>query len=156
MTTTYVTDVADATLAVRPLIAGTVVLDEHVAARAAWSAVGAYEGRSHLALDLHFLLFAWADNADDESRILGRAMQVIEDTPIVSGPLLAGNFDWAPHEALQILLEDLEPEMLIRLFETLPIRYRLGAPYVARVLRIDGQIAPVEPPVATATIRVRS
>src|SRR5690242_10294054 len=68
--------------------------------RAAWSAVGAYDGRSHLALDLHFLLFAWADNADDESRILGRAMQVIEDTPIISGPLLAGNLDWAPHEAL--------------------------------------------------------
>src|SRR5437762_13837895 len=32
--------------------------------RAAWSALGYLDGRSHLPLDLHFLATAWADNAE--------------------------------------------------------------------------------------------
>src|SRR5262245_14789031 len=43
--------------------------------RAAWSAVGSQDGQSHLPVDLHFLLTPWADNAEFELRILGRAMQ---------------------------------------------------------------------------------
>ena len=124
--------------------------------RAAWSAVGAYDGRSRLALDMHFLLTAWAANAENELRILGRTMQILEDTPIISGPLLAGNAGWAPDECLQVVLGEMESETLVRLFETLPIRYRLSVPYIARVVRIDGVEVPREPPVATAITRRRS
>ncbi|WP_255990917.1 DUF4255 domain-containing protein [Chitinolyticbacter albus] len=120
--------------------------------RAAWSAVGAADGRSHLALDLHFLLTAWADAAENEHRILGRAMQVIEDTPIVSGPLLAGAGDWSPTEALHLLLEEVDTESLMRIFDSLPIDYRLSVPYIARVVCIDGAPATREPDVVTATI----
>lgn len=124
--------------------------------RAAWSAVGAYDGRSRLALDMHFLLTAWAANAEEELRILGRTMQALEDTPIVSGPLLAGDAHWAPDECLQVVLGEMDSETLVRLFETLPIRYRLSIPYVARVLRIDGVEVLREPPVVTAITRRRS
>lgn len=130
-------------------------IDYNKTMRAAWSAVGAYDGRSRLALDLHFLLTAWASNAEDELTILGRTMQVLEDTPIISGPLLAGGAGWAPDECLQVVLGDMDSETLVRLFETLPIRYRLSIPYVARVLRVDGAVEPREPPVVTAITRRR-
>src|SRR3712207_4771056 len=81
--------------------------------RAAWSAVGAYQQRSVLALELHFLLSAWGANADEELRILGRAMQALEDTPILGGPLLAGD-GWAPGESLQVVLEAMDTAALLR------------------------------------------
>lgn len=106
--------------------------------RAAWSAVGLNDGRSHLALDLHYLITAWANNAENEHLILGRAMQAIEDTPILSGPVLMQASDWAPSESLQLVLEDIDTESLMRIFDSLPVDYRLSVPYVARVTRIDG------------------
>ncbi|UXY14693.1 DUF4255 domain-containing protein [Chitiniphilus purpureus] len=119
--------------------------------RAAWSAVGQADGRSHLALDLHFLITAWADAAENEHRILGRAMQAIEDTPILSGPLLAGAADWAPTEALHLVLEEVDTEALMRIFDSLPIDYRLSVPYIARVVRVDGVPAVRDPDVVTAS-----
>src|SRR3954452_24948762 len=38
--------------------------------RAAGGAAGSIDGRSHLPLDLHFLITAWAANAEYEHRIL--------------------------------------------------------------------------------------
>lgn len=131
-------------------------VDSNRAMRAAWSTAGAYDGRSSLALDMYFLLTAWAANAESELRILGRTMQALEDTPIISGPLLAGNAGWAADECLQVVLGDMESETLVRLFETLPIRYRLSVPYIARVLRLDGVQVPREPPAVTAITRRRS
>ena len=126
--------------------------------RAAWSGVGLNDGRSHLALDLHFLLTAWADNAESEHLVLGRAMQAIEDTPILAGPLLMQATDWAPNESLQLVLEDIDTESLMRIFDSLPTDYRLSVPYVARVTRIDGQRRPVgqrDPDVVTAALGAR-
>ena len=126
--------------------------------RAAWSAVGLNDGRSHLALDLHFLLTAWADNAENEHLILGRALQLIEDTPILSGPLLMQATDWAANESLQLVLEDIDTEALMRIFDSLPVEYRLSVPYVARVTRIDGSRRPAtqrDPDVVTAIVGAR-
>lgn len=121
--------------------------------RAAWSGVSLNDGRSHLALDLHFLLTAWANNAENEQLILGRALQAIEDTPILAGPLLMQATDWAPNETLQLVLEDIDTESLMRIFDSLPVDYRLSVPYVARVTRIDGRRLPAgqrDPDVVTA------
>ena len=56
--------------------------------RAAWAARAEDDGRGHLALDLHFLLTPWADNAEHQHMIIGRAMQVIERVAMLAGPLL--------------------------------------------------------------------
>jgi hypothetical protein len=106
--------------------------------RAAWSAVGSLEGTFHLPLDLHFLLTAWAGNAEHEHQVLGRAMQCLEATPILSGPLLHPPGGWAPNEAVQVILEELTTEALMRIFDSLAANFRLSVPYVARVVRIDG------------------
>ena len=118
--------------------------------RAAWSGVGSFDGQAHLPIDLHFLLIPFAENAEFEAQILGRAMQCIECTPSMSGPLLYPTADWAPNEAVHLMVEDLPIDSVLRTFDSLAVDYRLAVPYLARVVRIDGRL--VEPPPAAATV----
>lgn len=117
--------------------------------RAAWSSVGHVEGRVHLPLDLHLLITPWASNAEDELRILGRAMHYMETHPILSGPLLHPSGAFAANESVQLVLEDVPTEAVMRTFDSLPTEYKLSVPYIARVVRIDGRDAVVRPPVTT-------
>jgi hypothetical protein len=136
-------------------------VDFNKATRAAWSAVGAADGRAHLALDLHFLLTPWADNAEHEYLILGRAMQALEYAPIFSGPLLYDPPTYpdepqaTPTESVQLILEEISTEALMRTFDSLPTDYRLSVPYIARVVRIDSREARAMPPVTDAGIELR-
>jgi hypothetical protein len=129
--------------------------------RAAWSAVGTGDGRGHLALALHFLLTPWAENAEHEQLILGRAMQAIEFTPTLSGPLLytppipfADEPQAEPSEAVHLMMEEISTEALMRTFDSLPTDYRVSVPYVARVVRIVTRDARVVPPVTDANLRL--
>lgn len=140
-------------------------VDFNKAMRATWSAVGHGDGRSHLALDLHYLITPWADNAEHQHMILGRAMQLMEQTPVLSGPLLyapalppiyADEPQAAPTEAVQLILEEVSTEALMRTFDSLPSDYRLSVPYVARVVRIDSRTVLPQPPVTDASLRFRS
>ncbi|MEW5770369.1 MAG: DUF4255 domain-containing protein [Pseudomonadota bacterium] len=134
--------------------------------RAAWSAAGNADGRGHLALDLHYLLTPWADDAEHQHYIIGRAMQAIERTPVLSGPMLytpvlpaaepySGEPEMAPTDSVQLLLEDISTEALMRTFDSLPGEYHLSVPYVARVVRIDTHEAQPGAPVTDAEIRLR-
>src|SRR5271165_5068393 len=84
--------------------------------RPAWSSLGSIDGHCHLPLDLHFLLTAWADNAEDEHQIIGRALQCLETVGALSGPLLYPTGDWEPGEAVQLYLEDMATDDLMRTF----------------------------------------
>ena len=114
--------------------------------RASWSARGAVSGESHLPVDLHFLFIPWAENAVYEQRIIGRVLQCMEDMPILSGPLLDPMTNWGAHEAIQVYLEELSTEDLMRTFDSLPLDYRLCIPYAARVMVIDGKRAQASAP----------
>jgi hypothetical protein len=120
--------------------------------RAAWSAVGADDGRSHLPLDLHFLITPWASNAEHEQRILGSAMRCLDETPVLSGPLLdtTHNAGFEVDEALQVVPDDPEPDWLARMWDTMDAHYRLSIPYIVRIVRIDSDAAPAGPPVLSA------
>jgi Pvc16 N-terminal domain len=120
--------------------------------RAAWSAVGSDDHRSHLPLDLHFLLTPWAANAEHEQRILGSAMRCLDEGPMLSGPLLdtTHGAGFGIDEALQIVPGDLGPDGIMRIWDTLDANYRLSVPYIVRIVRIDSDVAPSGPPVLTA------
>ena len=105
--------------------------------RPVWSAVGSRDGQGHLPIDLHMLLTPWGKTPDDELRVLGRAMQCLETTPILSGPLLDSSGGWATGDAVQMVLGEITIEEIMRTFESLPGDYKLSVPYVARVIRID-------------------
>ena len=122
--------------------------------RAAWSAVGSIDGRGHLPVDLHFLLTAWAPNAEHEHLIIGRTLQALESTPILSGPLLYPA-DWAPNDAVQLVLEEISTEAVMRTFDSLPVDYKLSIPYIARVVRIDSKQAVTAPTTVTTAVGIK-
>jgi len=124
-------------------------VDFNKSMRAAWSGVTYHDGVPHLPLDLHFLLTPWADNAESEHAILGRAMQCLDSTPILSGPLLHQSGEWAPNEAIQLVMEEISTEAVMRTFDSLPSDYRISVPYIARIARLDGRVAAQTPPVTT-------
>ena len=77
-------------------------------------------------------------------------MQCLESTPGFSGPLLHSSGEWDSEESIQIALEEISTEAVMRTFDSLPTDYRLSVPYLARVMRLDGRIATPERPVITA------
>jgi hypothetical protein len=119
--------------------------------RAPWSAIGSDDHRSHLPLDLHFLLTPWASNAEHEQRILGSAMRCLDEQPMLSGPLLdtSHGAGFAVDEALQVVPGDLGHDGIMRIWDTLDASYRLSVPYIVRIVRIDSEAAPSGPPVLT-------
>jgi len=124
--------------------------------RAAWSNVAAREGDARLPLDLHYLMIAYGSNADQEYRILGRVLQAMENMPIFSGPLLDPITDWRASDALQVCLEELTTEDVMRTFDSLPVDYKLSIPYVVRITVIDGNKAQQARPVTQAISRSRA
>jgi hypothetical protein len=124
-------------------------VDFNKTTRAAWSSVGGHDGRAHLPLDLHFLITPWSGNAEEEHAILGRAMQCLESFPILSGPLLHQSGGWAPNEAVQLVLEEVSTEAVMRTFDSLPVEYHLSVPYIARVVRLDSREVNAPPPAST-------
>ncbi len=126
-------------------------VDYNTTMRAAWSQVGFHDGRAHLPVDLHFLLTPWGTNADHEMRIIGRVIQCLDENPILNGPMLDNLSNWTPHEGVQVCLEDLSTEDIMRIYDSLPVNFKLSVPYVARVLRVDGRRADAGVPTVTVT-----
>jgi uncharacterized protein DUF4255 len=124
-------------------------IDYNKTMRAAWSAVGSQDGRGHLPLDLHYMLTPWARDPELEHRIIGRAMQCLETTPILTGPLLTPAGGWAPNEGIQMLLEEVPTEWVMRTFDSLPTDFKLSVPYLARIARIDSRQVYVAPDATT-------
>lgn len=118
--------------------------------RAAWGAHGSLDGRAHLPLDLHFLITAWGENAEHELLVLGKALECLESTPLLSGPLLYPTAEWEDGDLIQLVPADLGTESLLRLFDSLDADFRLSVPYVARIARIDGTRGAPPPQVTTA------
>jgi len=129
-------------------------VDVSAVMRAPWSAVGADDGRSHLPLELHFLLTPWASNAEHEQRILGSAMRCLDERPVLSGPLLdtTHNAGFAVDEALHVVPGDMGPDGIMRIWDTLDAGYRVSVPYVVRIVRIDSDRAAPGPPALSAFI----
>ena len=130
-------------------------VDFNRAMRAAWSAAGSADGRSHLPLDLYFLLTPWAENAEYELRILGKTMQCLDSNPILSGPLLHPSTEWAVNESVQLLIGEISTEAVMRTFDSLPTDYRLSVPYIARIVRLDSKNLVTDHPVTTTATGAR-
>lgn len=114
--------------------------DVNYTMRAPMGAAAAADRRGHLPLDLHYLLTAWARNAEHEHRLIGSAMTCLEDMATLTGPMLDASNDarWSPMETLQILPEEMTTEAVMRTFDSLSARYRLSVPYLVRVVQLTG------------------
>lgn len=96
--------------------------------------------RPMLAVDLHFLLTAWARSASRQHEIAGWMMRVLEDNPTLPANLLnAYRADvFGPDEALEVTLAELSTEDLFRIWEVMINHvYQLSVPYVARGVLLE-------------------
>lgn len=130
-------------------------IEVNAATRAAWSAVASLEGVIHLPLDLHLLVTAWASNAQTELQLVGHVMACLERTPVLSGPLLHPSGSWDSNEAIQVVQNSLDLESTLRVFDSLPVDYRMSVSYIARIARIDARDR-IAPDTATAVSRAKA
>ena len=110
--------------------------------------------RPVLVLDLHYILVVSAPDGASEQRIAGWTLAALEETPVLSGQMLA---DAAPgvfgaDEFVEVLMEDLSTRDLNRIVGAVGLpHHRLALPYVVRGVRIAG--VPLETSRAPATGR---
>ena len=105
--------------------------------------------RQLLPLDLHFFVTAWAPKASLQHAILGWALRLLEDNPILSSSLLNGVREdtFRGDETVELVAGQLTNEELMRIWDDLGTEYQLSVPYVARVVRIESmyELPGVEP-----------
>lgn len=99
-----------------------------------------------LALDLHYLLTAWADSAFNEQTMLTWTMRQIQQHPVLDRSSLSAEADWTAGECIQLLPTELSTGDVMRIWDALEPAYRLSVSYVARVVRIDTDPQPVGRP----------
>ncbi|MFA3789987.1 DUF4255 domain-containing protein [Aliiglaciecola sp. SL4] len=114
-------------------------VDFNSTSRAAYAGKALAKGRAHLPLEFHFLMIPWGITADQEYRILGRTIQCLEDHPLLTGPMLDPVTNWATNDSIQLSLEELSTEDLMRIFDSLPIDYKLCVPYMAKMVVMQGR-----------------
>jgi hypothetical protein len=93
-----------------------------------------------LALDLHFLITAWAKDASLQQSIAGWMLRLLHDTPVLPAALLNQLFPdtFQPGETVELLLAELTTDELFRLWKAVAGHaYQISVPYIARGLRID-------------------
>ena len=95
--------------------------------------------QTRLPVDLHFLATVWARDVSLQHRIAGWLLRTFEDTPILPTGLMetAAPGIFQPDETVEILLDQLTTEDLMRIWDAMPeIDYQLSIPYIARNVQI--------------------
>ncbi len=90
-----------------------------------------------LGLDLHFLLFPWADTAEDELVTFAWTTRQLHQSPILDASSLSPEAGWSADEVVQIVPAELQIEEIMRVWDAIEKPYRLSTSYVARVVRLD-------------------
>ena len=97
-----------------------------------------------LAVDLYYLVTPWASNADKQHRLLGWAMRVLGDTPILPAGLLNAFGPevetFHPDEAVELIFEPLTLSDLSAVWENFKPHVQLTATYVARLVAIESTV----------------
>lgn len=112
--------------------------------------------RPALPLDLHYLLTPWARTAARQQRMLGWAMRVLEDTPILPTGLL-NRYGTDPetfrlNETVELVCEPISLQEIINIWDAFKSNLQLSAAYVARMIAIDSQIEISEGPLAQTRV----
>ena len=94
-------------------------------------------GPPALALELHYLMTAWADDARMEQSVLTWAMREMQLRPVLDGASLTAEAQWAASDVVQIIPAELSVEEMARIWDGLSPKYRLSTAYVARVVPVD-------------------
>jgi hypothetical protein len=94
-------------------------------------------------LDLHYLVTPWSASADTSQRLLGWAVSVLNDTPVIPTGLLntfPGERVFDDDEQIELVWEPLSLPDLYDVWQVSSQRAAPSASYVARAVRIDSQV----------------
>ncbi len=101
-----------------------------------------------LSIDLHYLLTAWGDDAFAEQAVMTWAMRELQMHPVLDSSSLSPDGGWGPADVVQLIPAELTSDELFRIWDLLAPKYRLTVSYIARVVRIDTDVAAGRPTVA--------
>lgn len=107
--------------------------------------------KAPVALLLRYLLTPWSGDRITDHRILGKAIEVLYDHPILSGPQLQGALA-AESQALKITRCRVSLEDLARVWYAVQKPYRLSVTYEVRVVNLDSTTSQSVPAVASRTL----
>lgn len=100
--------------------------------------------RPSLPIDLHYLLTAWATSADKQQRLLGWAMRLLEDTPILAGNEINQFMPEAvfqPEETIELICDPLPLDQWFSLWDKLKPKATASMTYIARMVHLDSERA---------------
>jgi hypothetical protein len=116
------------------------VVENAFARNQEWEAVGTEAlHRPPLTVNLFYVLTPFAVDKLDEQRVLGEAMRVFYDHPVIAAPLLRGGLEHTTEE-LNLDLYQLSLEDLARIWSALTRPYRLSIAYEVRMAVIDSTV----------------
>lgn len=96
--------------------------------------------RPPLSLHLRYLLTPWGSDESARHVLLGRAMQVLADRPILSGALLVGSLA-AEDQTINIVMSPMSLEDRTRVWHAVQKPYRLSVSYDVRVVHLDSDVS---------------
>lgn len=97
------------------------------------------DSKPPMALLLRYLLTPWGGTEAARHSLIGRAMQLLYDQPILSGAQLAGSLA-TDEQALKITLSPLSLEERTRVWHAVQRPYRLSVSYEVRVVNLDTEV----------------
>lgn len=101
--------------------------------------------RPPIPLDLHFLVTAWAGDAIKQQRLLGFAIRVLEDTPVLPAGVLNQHGPepdvFRPAETVELVFELLSVQDAGYVWDVAQTKEQPSATYVARMVEIESEIA---------------
>ncbi len=100
--------------------------------------------RPSLPIDLHYLLSAWATDADKQQRLLGWAMRQLEDMPILAGNEINQFMPEAvfqPEESVELICDPLPLDQWFALWDKLKPKVTPSMTYLVRMLQLDSERA---------------
>lgn len=100
--------------------------------------------RAPMALMLKYLITPWSGDAATDHRLLGRAMQVMYDNPLLADQQLLGSLAAEP-DVLKITITQLSMEERTRVWYAVQRTYRLSSAYEVRVVNLDSNRRPTRP-----------
>jgi Pvc16 N-terminal domain len=114
--------------------------------------------RQALPINLHYLLSTWAREAAKQQRLLGWAMRILEDTPIMPAGLLNQGGPEAdtfrPNETVDVTMETISIYDMGAIWDVAKPNTQPSVCYIARMIGVESQIELVEgTPVQTRVLR---
>jgi hypothetical protein len=101
--------------------------------------------RPPIALDLHFLVTAWAETAIRQQRMLGFAIRTLEDTPILPAGVLNQHSPepdvFRPEETVELVFESVGIQDYGYIWYVAQTKEQPSATYVARMVEIESPVS---------------